>query len=195
METDCNCLWKPLQVQRHHPPGQARPVQSLPFALPLHLPLPRLCCSSGFGCLSAFCLAPHEAADISSADCGDCCCWQRVLAGTALGWAWSQTLGKLLGQRKVYLIFVQCPATCPFLTLLIKTNCALLQVRQSKARDNTQQKGSKGRKGGGGSEARQTAWPGMTAVRSSPDSGQGVQLKLVLLDKCLSRAPASQGCA
>lgn len=35
METDCNCLWKPLQVRCHHPPGQARPVQSLPFAFPL----------------------------------------------------------------------------------------------------------------------------------------------------------------
>lgn len=53
METDCNCLWKLLQVQRHHPPGQARPVQSFPFALPLPLPLPRLCCSAALRDLAA----------------------------------------------------------------------------------------------------------------------------------------------
>lgn len=147
METDCNCLWKPLQVQRCHPPGQGRPVHSSsptsPTSLLLSAPLQDLAACQRF---VWHCTKPQTSRALTAATVAE--------AG-----AWSQTLGKLLGQRKVYLIFVQCPATCPFLTLLIKTNCALLQVRQSKARDNTQQRGSRGMKGGreGVKHARQHA--------------------------------------
>lgn len=77
-----------------HPParaGTSSPVQR-PVLVPFPVPLSCSCSvpPAGFGCLSAFCLAPHEAADISSADCGDCCrcccCWGREYPGREGYW-------------------------------------------------------------------------------------------------------------